>query len=68
MTRSKVANGVTRNLEEWVDGFLLIGYVAGTGEEIVIAKAADHKTIMALNALMCKVVTSGGIHEAPPSE
>lgn len=65
MNRAKIEKGITNNLSDWVDGFCLVGFIAGTNERIVVAKADDPKTMMALNAFLCQVVTSGGVREAP---
>lgn len=47
-------------LDEFFDGFVIIGFVAGKGYPLTMAKAMDHKTAIGLRTLLREFVEQNG--------
>lgn len=61
MTTNKTCRIVARSLEEFLEGYVVVGYVAGSSEPVVLSKAMDPKTAHAINALLMEIMSRGGI-------
>lgn len=48
----RFSDGVTRPLEDYADGFAVVGFHPQTGEPFIFKRADDPKTSLALNALL----------------
>lgn len=48
----KFTNAIGNRVEEFFDGYCIVGYHARTGERIVIKNAGDAKTVDGLNTML----------------
>jgi hypothetical protein len=59
----KLTKALDSRLNEFLDGYALMGFVAGTGEPIVIFRPGDQKTTLALNTLIASSLGQMGAWE-----
>lgn len=52
-------------LNEFLEGYAMVGFHAGTGELIIISSSNDAKTTAALNQVLSTTTVT---HEQPPDE
>lgn len=52
---------VDARLSEFFDGYLAIGFIAGSGEAIVVRRCQDPKTRLALQTLVVNVMAEEGV-------
>lgn len=52
MNIEEIMNATTARNEEYFDGFVVVGFIHGNNEPIIIRKARDPKDYMALNGLL----------------
>lgn len=50
-----------KHASEFLEGYVIVGYVAGKASPVVFSKADDAKTALALNALLMDLVARGGV-------
>lgn len=46
---------------EFMDGYILIGFVPGEASVQILSMAPDSKTALAINAILCSIVANGGV-------
>jgi hypothetical protein len=53
----RIGKAVDARVTEFFDGYVLVGFVAGTNEALVLTgPSRDHKTVIALNGLLLSAV------------
>jgi len=60
---SKIADHLRSRASEFMDGFVIIGFIAGSETPVVIADAKDARTAFALNYAKDNFLISPQIHE-----
>lgn len=56
MNSTVLGNALASRVTEFLDGFVLVGFVAGTDEPLVVYGPTDRKTTLALNDLLKSAV------------
>lgn len=61
MTTETVKDTLKSTIGEYLDGFVVIGYVAGSNEPVVIPDISDPKTAAAINLQLVNIMSCGGV-------
>jgi hypothetical protein len=70
MNDDQFSQAIASRLDEYFDGYVLIGFKAGVPNGHVIIVSPDNKTSLALQALTAKVLQAGHItvHHGPQNK
>ena len=52
---------IKAQLQEWLEEFVVIGFLPGSGVPIVVSQVNNPKGVLAINALMDQLIADGGI-------
>ena len=63
-----VAHALDARVNEFLDGYILIGFIAGTNKPIQVARCPDAKTAMALNTMIAHTVCTSAPAPNEPNE
>lgn len=60
MTKEEVKEAVDGRVSEFLDGFVVVGFIAN-GDPVVITGIDDQKTAAAINLMLVNIVSNGGV-------
>lgn len=60
MSTEEVKEAVEGRVSEFLDGFVVVGFISN-GDPVIVTGIDDHKTAAALNLMLVNIVSNGGV-------